>query len=112
MLGLVSQNKELFLFDRHIPMAGGIETWLAQVEHAMQATNRKLMKSAVEKFVSEPIEEWALDYPQQISISVLLLILSHEITEILNSNTYESEGAAQSNKQSDASIAEQNKSMD
>ena len=35
VLGLVSSNKELFLFDRHIPMAGGIESWLAQVEHAM-----------------------------------------------------------------------------
>jgi hypothetical protein len=25
VMGLVSTNKELFLFDRHIPMAGGID---------------------------------------------------------------------------------------
>jgi hypothetical protein len=64
VMGLVSTNKELFLFDRHIPMAGGIDSWLFEVEQAMQATNRKLMKSAIERFVTEPIEEWALDYPQ------------------------------------------------
>jgi hypothetical protein len=63
VMGLVSTNKELFLFDRHIPMAGGIDQWLFEVEQAMQATSRKLMKSAIERFVTEPIEEWALDYP-------------------------------------------------
>ena len=46
-------------------MAGNIEQWLFNVETAMQATNRKLMKSAIERFVSEPIEEWALDYPNK-----------------------------------------------
>jgi hypothetical protein len=63
VMGLVSTNKELFLFDRHIPMANGIDQWLFEVEQAMQATSRKLMKSAIERFVTEPIEEWALDYP-------------------------------------------------
>jgi len=67
------------------------------------------MKSAIERFVTEPIEEWALDYPQQVSISVLSLILSHEITEILNSHKYDAvaESASQpaSQQASAASLA-------
>lgn len=44
------------------------------------------MISSIQRFTQEPLEEWVLDYPQQISISVIHLILSQEITDILSSN--------------------------
>ena len=44
------------------------------------------MLGSIQRFTQEPLEEWVLDYPQQISISVIHLILSQEITDILSSN--------------------------
>ena len=35
VLGFISFNKELFLFDKPVAMADGVERWLVQVEKAM-----------------------------------------------------------------------------
>jgi len=63
ILGIVSQNKELFLFDRHIEMSKRVEHWLLQVENTMKETTKKLLKNAIEKFNSESLEDWVMDYP-------------------------------------------------
>ena len=49
-LGMVSPNKELFLFDRHIQMTRQPEQWLGQVETAMKSTIRQQLKNSVERF--------------------------------------------------------------
>lgn len=82
-LGFVSLNKELFLFDQHVSMSKPLESWLSETELAMQDSLRKQMVDAIENFTQEPIEEWALDYPQQVTISTIHLILSQEINDIL-----------------------------
>jgi len=41
VLGLISQNKELFLFDRHVSMSQPIDRWLKETEQAMQVSLRK-----------------------------------------------------------------------
>jgi hypothetical protein len=66
ILGFVSTNKELLLFDQHVSMSSPIEQWLSEVELSMQDSLRKQMIDAIENFLTEPIEEWVLDYPQQI----------------------------------------------
>lgn len=83
VLGFVSSNKELFLFDQHVSMSKPLESWLAETELAMQDSLRKQMIDSIENFTREPIEEWVLDYPQQIALSTMHLILSQEITDIL-----------------------------
>jgi hypothetical protein len=35
ILGIVSGNKELFLFDRHVSMSQSIERWLDETQRAM-----------------------------------------------------------------------------
>ena len=49
----------------------------------MQESIRKQILNAVQRFTTEPLEDWVLDYPQQVSIQVLHLILSQEITDLL-----------------------------
>ena len=34
-------------------------------------------------FPTKPLDEWVLDYPQQIILTTLHLIFSHEVNEIL-----------------------------
>jgi hypothetical protein len=38
---------------------------------------------AVSSFPTKPLDEWVLDYPQQIIMTTLHLIFSHEVNEIL-----------------------------
>jgi hypothetical protein len=102
VLGMISQNKELFLFENPVLIqnddhtikevegydvsgagTGNVEQWLRRVEITMQDTMRKQMKYAVKSFSTRSLDEWVLDYPQQIIITALNLILSNEINDIL-----------------------------
>ncbi len=38
---------------------------------------------AVSSFPTRPLDEWVLDYPQQIIMTTLHLVFSHEVNEIL-----------------------------
>lgn len=70
-------------------MGKNVENWLTNVEDAMRMSIKKHMKNALLRFASQPIEEWVCDYPQQVSISVLHLIISQEITDTLGNVDFE-----------------------
>lgn len=90
VLGMLSSNRELFLFDRQVKMGKSVETWLTNVEDAMRMSIKKHMKNALLRFASQPIEEWVLDYPQQVAISVIHLVLAQEINDTLSNFDFES----------------------
>lgn len=60
---MISLNKELFLFEKPVPMVDGVEKWLVQVEKSMQDTISKMLSYAVSSFPNQPLDEWILDYP-------------------------------------------------
>jgi len=64
VLGMLSRNRELFLFDRQVKMGKKIEGWLSNVEDAMRVSVKKHMKNAILRFANQPLEEWICDYPQ------------------------------------------------
>ena len=64
VLGMLSSNHELFLFDRQVKMNKNVENWLVNVEDAMRVSLKKHMKNAILRFANQPIEEWICDYPQ------------------------------------------------
>ena len=76
IMGMLSRNRELFLFDRQVKMGRSIENWLVGVEDAMRVSVKKHMKNAILRFANQPIEEWIGDYPQQVAISVIHLVIS------------------------------------
>jgi hypothetical protein len=103
VLGMISSNKELFLFEQPVMIqndnptvkevegyeisgtgTGNIEQWLMKVEQSMQFSMRKQMQYAVKSFATRALDEWVLDYPQQIVISSLNLVLTNEINDILD----------------------------
>lgn len=57
----------------------------------MQDSLRKQMIASIENFLVDPLEEWILDYPQQIAISTLHLILSQEVHDLLTSKDYDTQ---------------------
>lgn len=65
-------------------MSRHVEEWCLQVEQSMKTAVKKHMKNAILRFTNQPMEEWVLDYPQQVSISVIHLIISQEVNEILS----------------------------
>ena len=83
VLGFVGYNKELFLFEKPVTMVDGVEKWLVEVEKSMHDTISKMLGYAVSSFPTKPLDEWVLDYPQQIILTTLHLIFSHEVNEIL-----------------------------
>jgi hypothetical protein len=48
----------------------------------MQETVGKLINYAVNTFPKQSLDEWILDYPQQVILSTIHLILTHEINEL------------------------------
>ena len=83
VLGMISQNKELFLFERPVQIqndnhhikevegnevsgtgTGNVEQWFLKVEQSMQESVRKQMQYAVKSFATRALDEWVLDYPQ------------------------------------------------
>ena len=42
-----------------------------------------MINYAVSSFPNQAIDEWILDYPQQVVLTTIHLILSHEINELL-----------------------------
>lgn len=95
ILGMLSKNRELFLFDRQVKMGRRIENWLQNVEDAMRVSVKKHMKNAILRFADQPIEEWMLDYPQQIAISTVHLVISQEINDLLANTDFEGPDADQ-----------------
>ena len=81
---MLSRNRELFLFDRQVKMGKKVEGWLSNVEDAMRVSVKKHMKNAILRFSNQPIEEWLCDYPQQVTISVIHLVISQEINDTLS----------------------------
>ena len=71
-------------------MSKRVEEWMSSIEEAMRISVKKHIKNGILRFSNQPIEEWILDYPQQVSISVLHMILSQEINDILSHADYES----------------------
>lgn len=79
---MISHQKELFMFERRIKLSSKIETWMAETESAMQETVGKMINYAVNSFPKQSLDEWILDYPQQIILTTIHLILTHEINEL------------------------------
>lgn len=52
VLGMLSRNRELFLFDRQVKMGRTIETWLSSCEDAMRVSVKKHMKNAILRFAN------------------------------------------------------------
>ena len=82
VLGMVSQTKELFLFEKKINITEKPESWLQKVEMSMQETIGKNINYAVASFPKQSLDEWILDHPQQIILTTIHLILTHEVNEL------------------------------
>jgi len=55
----------------------------------MRVSVKKHMKNAILRFANQPLEEWLGDYPQQVAISVLHLVISQEINDTLANTDFE-----------------------
>lgn len=82
VLGMISQTKELFLFEKKVSITEKPELWLQKVELAMQETIGKSINYAVASFPKQSLDEWILDHPQQIILTTIHLILTHEVNEL------------------------------
>jgi hypothetical protein len=120
VLGMISQNKELFLFEAPVDIendnralkevegyevsgtgTGNVEQWLLKVEQAMQETMRKQMQYAVKSFATRALDEWVLDYPQQVIVTTLSLVLTNEINDILEERQRQKELAEAEGSEND-----------
>ena len=82
VLGIISTTKELFQFEKKVNISEKPESWLQKVELSMQTTVGKNINYAVASFPKKSLDEWILDHPQQIILTTIYLILTHEINEL------------------------------
>lgn len=58
----------------------------------MQETVGKLINYAVNTFPKQSLDEWILDYPQQVILTTIHLILTHEINELFEEMRKDKDG--------------------
>lgn len=86
ILGMFGFNEELFFFEKSVGIHEGVEGWISEVEKQMKDSLSKMISFAVSTFPKQSLDEWVLDYPQQIIFTAVLLILTHEISELMEEN--------------------------
>lgn len=102
MLGFISQCNELFFFEKRVPyQQNKVECWLQAAETNMQDTIGKLINYAVNTFPKQSLDEWILDYPQQVILTTIHLILTHEINELFEEMRKEKENGGDGHRASD-----------
>ena len=84
ILGMISHQSDLLLFNRSVAYNSKPEVWLLKTEFCAHETIGKLIGNAVSSFPKQPLDEWIVDYPQQTILSTIHLILTHEINEMLH----------------------------
>ena len=89
ILGMFGFNEELFFFEKSVGIHEGVEGWIGEVEKQMKESLSKMINFAVSTFPKQSLDEWVLDYPQQVIFTAINLILTHEITELMEENAKE-----------------------
>lgn len=86
ILGMFGANQEVLFFEKSVGIHEGVEGWISEVERQMKESISKMLSFAVSTFPKQSLDEWVLDYPQQVIYTAVLLILTHEITELMEEN--------------------------
>jgi hypothetical protein len=82
--GLISVDDEILLLEKHVIMEDKAEKWLSDVEKEMTFTVGRLINMAITSFPIQSLDEWILDFPQQVILTTIHLILTHEINELFS----------------------------
>lgn len=82
--GMIGHMGDTLLFETPVPIIGTVEAWMSEVERQMKETLAKYTNYSISSFSKQSLDEWVLDYPQQVVINTILLILTHEVTELFD----------------------------
>lgn len=104
ILGLMGYNQELLLFEKSVNLGESPEIWLLEVEKQMKETLSKMISFSVATFPKQSLDEWVLDFPQQVIYTSIMLILTHEITELMDDFTHKEDESRDSDEEYDAPI--------
>lgn len=95
-LELLRLNEPIALVESSI-LGENLE-WVIKLEHEMQQAVAKLITLAINSFTNASLEEWVLDFPLQVILTAVHMIITHEITELLKPETEEDEEQDQSHE--------------
>ncbi|XP_006154552.1 dynein heavy chain 11, axonemal [Tupaia chinensis] len=68
-VGMYSKEKEYVPFQAECECIGHVETWLQQLEQAMQETVRHSITEAIAAYEDKPRELWIFDFPAQVALT-------------------------------------------
>ena len=60
---MISEFKEILLFEQFVKLEGSAEQWLKEIETQMTDTVAKMIGYAVSSFPKQSLDEWIIDYP-------------------------------------------------
>lgn len=104
ILGLLGYNDELLLFEKSVSLGESPEIWLMEIEKQMKETLSKMISFSVATFPKQSLDEWVLDFPQQIIFTSIMLILTHEITELMEDFAHKEDASKESDDEYDEPI--------
>ncbi len=86
--GLVGGDDELIRLVEPVPLGnseklGEAVEWVLKFEYQMQQTVSKSIAQAINSFTKASLEEWVLDFPVQVVLTAAHMIITHEMSELL-----------------------------
>ncbi len=68
---MVNSDGEKLVFNKPVTVDGPVESWLVNVEDAMQRSLQQLMAKALQDYNRVLLEHWIFGYPVQVILAVV-----------------------------------------
>ncbi|KAL6609170.1 dynein heavy chain and region D6 of dynein motor-domain-containing protein [Neocallimastix sp. 'constans'] len=81
---MYSAENECINFNEPFIPKGNIEDWLSRVELTMKESIKEVINKGLIEYHSIPRNQWVLNWPGQVIISVTQIIFTAEVTEVLD----------------------------
>lgn len=86
MFGLYSHMKEYIPFSQSVFPRKYVENWLTEIENMMKVSIRAQLDKGIKDFASMPRNEFVLNSPGQVAISINQIMWTHECEESLRNH--------------------------
>lgn len=110
---MISNYKELLLFDNKVFLEDDLEKWLPNLEIQMKYTILEKINTAAQNFETMIFDEWIFQYPQYVITTSLQAIITNEINLLVAApqSTFFDENKARKDKELEMEMERLSKNM-
>jgi len=81
---MYSAENECIALNKPFIPKGNIEEWLSRVEETMKSSIKEVISNGLNEYPTMPRDQWVLNWPGQVVITVTQIMFTTEVTEVLD----------------------------